>query len=235
MWCQSPRRQTKISVPINIDNLRLNPDIEVKYLGVLIDSHLTFAANASHAASSCFAMLRRIRSVRGSVPRPLLVTLTESLVLSRLDYCISVHTGLPASTIWRLQRVLNAAARLVFRAGRYDHVTPLLAELEWLPVRQRIDMRLGTLAYQCQRGMAPPYLSNELVTVSSLSGRQHLRSSKRGLLSVPLVRRKTFGGRAFSTAASRLWNRLPESVMSAADVSSFKKLFKSFLCDCKSA
>ena len=64
--------------------------------------------------------------------------LVTSLVFSRLDYCNAVSAGLPRSTIAPLQRVQNAAARVVARLGPRDHVTPTLKDRHWLPIEQRI-------------------------------------------------------------------------------------------------
>ena len=67
--------------------------------------------------------------------------------------------GLPASQLNRLQSVLNAAARLIFGARKYDHVTPLLRELHWLRARERINFRLALLVFRCLHNLAPPYLA----------------------------------------------------------------------------
>ena len=173
-------------------------------------------------------MLRRIRAIKGSLTTPLLKSLISSLVLSRLNYCLSVHVGLPSSTLWRLQRVtlLHASARLVFGASCHDHITPFLRDLGWLSIKQRIDLRLGTLAYLCGKGLAPSYLCDELSTLVSVRGRRQLRSASSGNFVVPRIRRPTLGGRAFSVAAALVWNRLPRDMKSAENVSSFKTLFK---------
>jgi len=62
----------------------------------------------------------------------------------------------------RLQSMLNAAAQLVYSSWRYDHVTPLLLELHWLRMSQRIDYKLEVLVYRCPNGPAPSYLTNDL-------------------------------------------------------------------------
>ena len=70
--------------------------------------------------------------------------------------------GLPAYQIDRLQSMLNAAAQLVYSSRRYDHVTPLLRELHWLRMSQRIDYKLAVLVYCCLNGLAPSYLASDL-------------------------------------------------------------------------
>ena len=107
---------------------------------------------------TCSATLRHISSIRHSLPRPALLTLLRALVISKLDYCCSVLAGLPATLLRRLQSVLNAAARLVFSASKYSHASPLLLELHWLKVPERIKFRLCVLVYRCLNGSAPSYL-----------------------------------------------------------------------------
>jgi len=74
-----------------------------------------------------------------------------------------VLAGLPESTIAPLQRVLNAAARLVLRLRPRDHVTAALIDLHWLPVAARIEFKLCTLVYQSITGSgnAPTYINDE--------------------------------------------------------------------------
>jgi hypothetical protein len=229
MWCQSPRRRPVISSPVLFSNRDLHPVDSVTYLGVTLDSHLSFSANVTRTSNACFSMLRRIRSIRRSLTRPLLVSVITSLVLSRLDYCLSLHVGLPSSTLWRLQRVLHASARLVYGASSFDRVTPLLRDLGWLSVKQRIDFRLGTFAFLCRKGLAPSYLSEELIAATSVPGRYHLRSASSGHFIVPRVRRPTLGGRSFSVSAAQIWNHLPIDIISACSVSAFKSCFKKSL------
>ena len=64
---------------------------------------------------TCFGVLRRIRSIRRSLPRESMLTLISSLVMSKLDYCNVAFAGLPRGELDRLQSVINAAARLTVR------------------------------------------------------------------------------------------------------------------------
>ena len=112
-----------------------------------------------------FAALRQLRHLRRYVTNDCFRSLVVSLVHSRLDYGNFVFVGLPAYLQRRLQAVLIAAARLVLRLRRYDHVTDTLAILHWLRLPERVNFKLALMAYRVLNGMAPSYL-NLLVPVS---------------------------------------------------------------------
>ena len=101
--------------------------------------------------------------------------------------------GLPSCDLDRLQSVINAAARLTVGAQRHDHITPLLADLHWLRIPQRIQYKLCVLVYQCVQGSAPSYLQNAICPVASTESRRRLRSASSADLIVPATRRTTMG------------------------------------------
>ena len=155
--------------------------------------------------------------------------LVHAFVTSRVDYCNSLLYGLPASHLNKVQRVLNAAARLVCRAPRYCRITPLLCELHWLPVRQRISFKILLFVFKAIHGFAPTYL-RELVSIKR-SGNYNLRSSSDGLLlATPSYRsRVTLGDRSFQVTAPALWNILPGEIRSITDLGIFKRHLKTHL------
>jgi hypothetical protein len=155
LWCSSSRRQHQIpSEPVMIGLDAVSPATSVRDLGIYIDADLSMSTHVSRTVSSCFCALRQIRSIRRSVTRPVLQSLVASLVLTKLDYGIATLAGLPAQQLNRLQSVLNAAARLVCSAQRFDHITPLLRDLHWLRIPERIAFRLSVLVYRCLHGAA---------------------------------------------------------------------------------
>jgi len=99
--------------------------------------------------------------------------------MSKLDYCNVALASLPSCDLDRLQSVINAAARLTVGAQRHDHITPLLADLHWLRIPQRIQYKLcvQVLVYQCVQGSAPSYLQNAIFSVASAESRRRLRSA----------------------------------------------------------
>ncbi|KAI5627807.1 hypothetical protein C0J50_8354, partial [Silurus asotus] len=110
--------------------------------------------------------------------------LVHVFMTSRIDYCNALLGGCPASLINKLRLVQNVAARVLTRSRKYDHITPILSSLHWLPVN--------------------------LLTRYNLP--RALRSQNSGLLVVPRIPKSTKGGRSFSHLAPKLWNSLPDSV-----------------------
>ena len=83
--------------------------------------------------------------------------LVHAFVTSRLDYCNS-HLALASKTITdELQRVLNAAARLISCTSKYDRglSAPLHDELHWLDIPQRVQYKLAVTVHWCLRNQAP--------------------------------------------------------------------------------
>ena len=135
-----------------------------------------------------------------------------SLVLTRLDDGNATLAGVASNQHDRLQSVMNAAARLVCSARKCDHITPLIRDLHWLRMPQRIEFKLAVLAFRCLHGMSPPYLARELRRVADMDSRRQLRSASTLELNIPPARRVTVGVRAFGVAAARVWNSLPSDV-----------------------
>ena len=122
----------------------------------------------------------------------------------------------------KLQRIQNAAARLVCQQSRYCHITPLLFNLHWLPVKFRIVFKILLITFKALKGLAPTYVAS-LISIESPS-RYNLRSSCDTLiLSCPKKLSKvTLGDRSFTYAAPKLWNALPLDIRSESTVAGFK-------------
>ncbi len=229
-----PKRLAKINnFRLTIGDSTVKPSTSARNLGVIFDDALSFKAFTLKSASAAAFHIRSLAMIRDHLPRDLTSNLCASLVLSRLDYCNSLLAGLPKCSLRPLQLAQNMAARLVFRTSRSSHVTPLLKQLEWLPIAKRIEEKTLMLTFKSINGLGPTYLSDLLHTKTSS---RCLRSSDGQSLAIPLFKLRTVGDRSFCSAGPRLWNALPQFMRnksllcSAADPGiSFSSLLHSYL------
>ena len=108
----------------------------------------------SRTASSCFFRLRRLHQLRGAVCCSIMQQLVSALVLSRLNYCNAVLSGLPSTTLDPLRQVLNAAIHAVAGIGPRDLLTEQMKKLHWLPIKYRINFVISDYARRCDWSIA---------------------------------------------------------------------------------
>ena len=219
---------------VNIDSLWVGesstaPTSKVKNLGCWFDGQLKMDTQINSICKTAFFHLYNIRRIRKFLNFECTKILVNAFVTRRLDFCNSLLYGLPKNQLHMLQRVQNAAARLTCNVGRFEHITPSLYMLHWLPVKYRIQFKILLFVYKALNGIAPSYIS-ELVELKPAS-RYNLRNSDDTLLlnSPSFKSRITLGDRSFKYAGPKLWNELPRDIRYANTVHSFKRLLKTHL------
>ena len=149
---------------------------------------------------------------------------------SLVDYCNAILAGASKYITDKLQRVMNAAARVISDSRKYDRgLTSLLHDkLYWFDVPEQVQYNLCATVHRCLRHKAPQYMIDLCcVYTSDIAHRQHLRSAGGRQLLVPRHRRTMFGRRAFSVAGPAAWNSLPDYLRDPT------RSVDSFRCDLK--
>jgi hypothetical protein len=228
--CGSRSSLKKVNIPcIKVGASEIILSNTVRDLGFIIDNKLMMGPHISNVVRTCSFHLRALGQLRPRINKKTANAAAVAIIQSRLDYCNSCLWGLPQNQLERLQKVQNTAARIVTQVRKHDHITPVLKELHWLPVRKRIDHKILSLAYGCVDGTAPSYLRE--LALRHVPVRE-LRSSKQSLLRTPCLdghRKKTLGRRAFESVVPSLWNGLPETLKNSPTKQTFKKNLKTFL------
>ena len=159
---------------------------------------------------TAYSELHRVSTIQHLLSADSTKTFVSTFVLSRLDYCNSLLSGCPKHLLEKLQKVQNTAARLVLKAHKQDHVSPLHRTLHWLPIQARIEYKLSTLCHSFFSDTALVYLCDLHRVCSPL---RQLRSSPDSRsLRIPQIKTKTFGHHLFSHAAPSVWNSLPHEI-----------------------
>ena len=200
----------------------------VKNLGVFLNNNLSMNDHINEICKKSFHEIRNISAIRKYLTLDACKTIVHALVCSRIDFNNCLYYGLPNTQIQRLQRIQNCAARLIFRKKKFDHITPYLIELHWLPVNSRIKFKLLVLTYKCLNNLAPSYL-RDLLQLKPYS-EFNLRSRDNPyLLRTRTPKLVSGGNRAFSIAAPVEWNKLPITIQSAESIDAFKRRLKTHL------
>ena len=168
----------------------------VKNLGVTLDCNLNMTKHVLNICRSAYIELRQIGSIRHLLTAQATQTLLCAFILSHLDYFNCLLAGCQQFLIDRFLKVQNAAARLICRTKKLDHVQPIFQSLHWLPIRARIQYKISMLCFNVITGTGPQYLS-ELLHLYTPS--RDLRSSAyTRILKIPRSNSKAFGQRSFS-------------------------------------
>ena len=150
------------------------------------------------------AKLCQMNRVKNSFDGKTLEQLISSLVFNKMLYCSTVWSNTSTINIKKLQLVQNFACKIVTKTRKFDHVTPLLRELNWLSIDQLLFFRATVMTYKCMNHLAPSYLSSKFVKRSDIHNR---RTRNREALQIPFFRSAS-GQRSFAFRGARL-KRLP--------------------------
>src|SRR6187401_102273 len=171
---------------ISFLGIPISPSIHARNLGVEFDSELSYSQHISNVCRSSYYQIRQFRQLRSSLDTNSAKLLANALVSSKLDYCNSLFYNLPDTSINRLQHIQNSLARFVIPSvRRCHHISPILAKLHWLPIRQRIEFKIATITHKTLQNSQPSYLFDLLHPYNPT---RTLRSSNTNLLEVPKIK-----------------------------------------------
>ena len=218
---------------INVNGIKVGNALtpaasSVRNLGAWFDETFSMNTHVTETCSASFFHLHNIRRIHKYLTPAATETLIHAFVTSRIDYCNSLMYGLPAYQLAKIQRVQNAAARLILNESKFCHKTPLLKQLHWLPVTHRIRFKLLLMTFKAVHGLTPQYIK-DLITIKTYP-RYKLKSSNSTQLQYPNTKSlATLGDRSFMWAAPRLWNALPATIRNITCLETFKKHLKTLL------
>jgi hypothetical protein len=201
--------------------------MNAKNIGFIFDHIMDSHKQISLTCKSAWYQLRNIGKLRQYLDKSSTEQLVHSFVSSKLDINNALLYGLPDTLLHKLQVIQNASARLIMRQPKYCHITSILYDLHWLPVKQRIMYKILLTIYKALNDLAPLYIA-DLLTKKPKSSRS-MRSDEKKLLVVPRSQTVRYGDRNFKNVGPALWNMLPDEMRSCDSVDSFKRQLKTYL------
>ena len=227
---RSPMLKHDLSdLSVNVGGNVIKPSVKVRDLGVILDQTLSFDNHISALCQSAHFHIRNIGRIRNLLSFDACATLVHALIGSRLDYYNSLLYNIADAKVERQQKVRNQAARIFTRSPPRDHITPVLKQLQWLKVRERIRCKVLILAHKSFYETAPQCLS------ALITRKDHLKKTRSStdhyLKCTPPFSKdcsNTFLERSFLFSAPRERNRLDESIRKS-DFNMSKKSVKTEL------
>jgi len=210
-----------------------------KSLGVLLDPNFNFDRQISSLKKKCSNTMNDLWTMGKYLNTRTKLMLVKQLVMSKIDYCNAMYINLPATSLKRLQSILNHCIRYVYGIkDRTEDLTPYFRKAHILPIKARICFKACLLAYKVVNNTAPGYLK-ELVNLEqdvtnndTGSGRKRLRSGEDNMrLIVPKLTDSDskISGRRFTNYCPTEWNKLPLEIRSCSTVENFKSELKTYL------
>jgi hypothetical protein len=179
LFFYSKRSPQKTLTPLRFGTDLIHPSDSARNIGVIFDNTLSMHTHVNSVCKAAFYHLRNIARIRKFLSVKTTVTLIHAFVSTKIDHCNSLLYGLPKNRLNKLQSVQNAAARLITLSRKYDHITPILIDLHWLPVAERIKFKILILTFKALHDLAPVYIVN---LITRYVPQRTLRSSSELLL-----------------------------------------------------
>lgn len=214
--------------PILFDGTVIPVTKQVKDLGLVLDSSLTWNDQVSEISRKVSGTLRYLYKFKNFLPVGTKKLLVQTLILPVIDYADACTTNISQEYLNKLDRLMNNGIRFIFGLRKYDHVSFYRRQLNWLSIRRRRSLRILSILFSILfEPSSPGYLKRKFTFITPRPGCE-LRSSRSLKLSIP-SHRTGFMSNSFAVEAIRLWNSLPLFIRQAPSKPVFKRLLRKHL------
>ena len=208
-----------------VDSTTIVPSKSVKNLGVYFDTYMTFEVHINNLSRRVFSTILYINRIKGNLNRSARIIVTQSLVLSLINYAILIWGTANSTRLKQIQKMQNFAAKVALGgAAKHAHATPFIKELGWLKVVQKYLYELGKMVYNVTKGNVP----NHLLSLPSVRDVCPVNTRQQHQLYVPRTKTLT-GARSILVDGPKYWNSLPSNIRCAQSTRSFKKNLSLYL------
>ena len=216
--------------PLQLSTSTIQSSQSVRYLGLLIDEHLTFATHIRSLSARVYARLKVFKRVRNSLDARARRTFYVSFIQSMLEYASNAYVhSLNTEQYSQLIRISKRAQRYVFGYPARAHTAPIRNRHNLIPIEVRFTFRLHVFVYRCLHKFSSSLLCALFVPRSSASHTTaRTRSQTQSGLSLPPVHTRA-GYFSLAYLAADRWNALPATVRSAPTLVVFRSSLLSFL------
>lgn len=224
--CPNRNECSKLEISVNDSNMsQVNT---MNYLGLEIDERLTWNQHVNKLSKSLYFKVSKLAKLSKAVPKHVLIKIYNATIQPTIDYVITIWGCTNKNNVKKIQRLQNYCARIIEK--NFDYVNSrgieLVKNLGLMNVSQRYFYFELLLIYKCIYGLAPPYLSNEVVLEIEI---KQIRTRLHDMNLYLPIPESEYHKRMFMYRAARSWNKLPSNIKECTSLPSFKKLLKYYI------
>ena len=197
--------RTLPNITINFCGAVIQDSRVVKNLGVMMDRHLSFERHVDSVCEKCTGILIALCHAQHSIPRCVMKSIVQALVMSVVRYCLSVYGSCNITQTRRIQKIINFSARVVSGRRRFDHVSDVLRQLRWMRAEQLVEYHTVCAVHSAIVYGVPQHLANTIGTVASAAHGHFTRQSQN--LMLPRIRSEA-GRRRIAYRGVQMYNNL---------------------------
>ena len=182
-----------------------------------MDKHLTWKNHINNLYQRVHYTLRTLYKLKNFLSVKQKTYLVQTLIFPLFDYCDVIYNDMSAELSRKIQRLHNTCVRFVFNLKYYDHITPYLHKLGWLPLHLKRELHILCRTYSILRTETPDYLFAKYTYLSA-----HGRNTRgENLLLIPKHHTVMYE-KSFLTSSTKLWNNIPARVRDTHSRAKFK-------------
>lgn len=223
MYFHSSRKTISITVPVTLSNQTLVVTDTYKYLGIQLDSHLTYKNHANNLTNKLKQKIYVYNKIRRYLTHTISNIYLHSIILSKLSYCIPIWSLTTKETLEPLARLYNRAYKIHGRFPNWTHHCIALTHSNALTFQNYINSLTIKLFYQLKTNSLPPII-NSLLPTRNVTQTRTTRSVTQDLIPIPAYR-NNFGLKSFIRTSVMTWNEIPLHIRSATSITQFKRLY----------
>ena len=211
-------------IKITFGETQIKPSPSVKNLGIYMDQYMLFDQHINFVIKKTNGVLISLNHIQDSFDKSSRLIVVQSLALSIINYCCRIWGMTTKEQLERVQKVQNFAAKIAYGGARkYDHVTPIFKNLEWINMENKINFDICIFIYKALNHLLPDWLFY-FPLVSQVQGRPSRQSNKLA------IKRTTtdLGAKAITVRGPRLWNRIPPEIINSPSIQVFKQKLRKY-------
>ena len=198
------------------------PSESIKNLGIYMDRFMLYDHHINIITKKANGILLFLHRIQDSFDKTTRIMIVQSLALSIINYCSKIWGTTTREQLDRVQKIQNFAAKIAYGGARkYDHVTPILKDLNWIGIENKISFDICIFMYKVMNNMLPGWLYR-FPLVSDTQIRPTRQSNH-----LAIKRTNTdLGKRAISIRGPKEWNDIPFNIRNSSSIQVFKKKLK---------